>query len=136
MLSEDLTQVIVTAEISKRFSPYLRNDTRFWIVRPKDCLRPGFRTWHIVLWRLHWVGCWVFRGGEKGFLGSRSAPCSYGRCSRQTIHHQRTRSRVDRCGDISVPSQSACGTGVGGQPRSRWSRDHTYRFYGRSYEPD
>ena len=35
MLSEDLTQVIVTAEMSKRFSPYLRDDTRFWIVRPR-----------------------------------------------------------------------------------------------------
>ncbi|ALA56522.1 PqiB family protein [Nitrospira moscoviensis] len=35
MISEDLTQVIVTAEMSKRFSPYLRDDTRFWIVRPR-----------------------------------------------------------------------------------------------------
>lgn len=34
-LSQDLTQVVVTAEMKKDFSPHLVDDTRFWVVRAR-----------------------------------------------------------------------------------------------------
>src|SRR5256885_878213 len=42
-LSRDASEVVVTAEVVKGATPYLVEDTRFWVVRPRIGAGGGFR---------------------------------------------------------------------------------------------
>lgn len=60
-LSEDHTRVIATIELDQNAEPFTREDTKFWVVRPRIGASGVSRRRHPAVRRLHRRGCGACR---------------------------------------------------------------------------